>query len=131
MSRRLFATLVMILAACAAVTTCSFAIVSQTHVTEIDEDVTIVTADALPDHVMVVAHNQVRVQHIVRPKPPVAPAPGKPAPVESAALPAPCSDIKYYNGHYSRSQLDAMRVAAGLPKPSAAQLRAIDACLHS
>lgn len=105
-----------------------------THAVRIDEDVTLVTIDALPDHVLVLKRAPdpvIRVTHLVRPKVPAPAAPGKPAPVESAALPASCADIKYYSAHFSHEQLDAMRIAAHRPMPSAAQARAIEACLHS
>lgn len=116
------------------VASCGLTVFVNTRTVHIDDDVTLVTLDALPDDVLVLKRAPdpvIRVQHLVRPKPVPPAAPGKPAPAESAALPYACGTIKYYNAHFSVEQLEAMRVEAHQPKPSAAQLRAIEACLHS
>lgn len=122
------------LALAALLATGAMVLFDSTRVVKIDEDVTLVTLDALPDHVIVVEHNDVHVTKVNRPKPVPKPAPAtpsRPAPVESVTLPASCPDIKYYSAHFTHDQLEAMRVAAHLPKPSAAQARAIAACLAS
>lgn len=104
-------------------------------VTLIDEEVTLVTLDVLPEAVLVLKRGPdpvVRLQHYTRQKPVATPAvPGKHAIEPGTTLPASCGTIKYYNSHFSREQLEDMRVAARLPKPSASQVLAIEACLRS
>lgn len=107
---------------------------THTNVTTPIEDVTLVTVDALPDHVIVVEHRPPAV-HVTRvraaPKPsPAAGAVPKPQ-AEKWTLGYSCADVKYYDTKYSKARLEAMRTAAGVPKPTPDELRQIKACLAS
>lgn len=113
------------------------------HTTKIDDTVSLVT---LVEHVIVMERGA--VPRVVRVRPAVVPPkvvnvaqPKAPDPKQPAAkqatppatvkwtLPYSCSDVRYYNSHFTPAQLDAMRKAAGMAMPSADQRAQIQACL--
>lgn len=110
----------------------------------IDDEIVLVTLDTLPDDTIIVKKGPepvVRVVHTPRPRPTppraqpaAAPAPRPPAavaPAPKATLPAPCEEIKWYKLKFSDAQLEAMRVAMHIAKPTAEQRKLIEACLAS
>ncbi len=107
-----------------------------TRVVYVDDGITLVTIDALPEHVVIVTSdpdhrailpNDVRVTR-VRPAT-VPPRADKQAPSVKWTLPFSCADAKYYHDKYSRERLEAMRIAAGQPRPTGDQLRQVETCL--
>lgn len=106
------------------------------HTTKIDEEVTLVrVAD---DTVLVIGPRQqmrlTKVRPDVTPPRDIKPDPTKLAPKQPAApvkwtLPYSCSDVRYYNSHFTPTQLDAMRKAAGMAMPTADQRTQIQACI--
>lgn len=86
----------------------------------------------------------------IAPKPPVVTGkrPTKPVPLRKPSdlrvarkpaatnppvwtLPWSCADVKWYNSHFSAKVLETMRIAAGVAKPTADQMRQIKQCLAS
>lgn len=99
---------------------------------KIDEEVTIVT---LGNRVLVMQRGEIpRVTRVRQPPNRGTPSPSKPLDIKPGAplawtLPYTCSDVKYYNSHFTKAQLEAMRVAAGMRLPTAAERVQIQACL--
>lgn len=105
--------------------------------TKIDEQVSLVTLD---EYVIVMQRGETpRVTRVkpaavppknmrVPPDPKQPDAPRAPA-IPKWTLPYSCSDVRYYNSHFTKGQLEAMRVAAGMAMPSADQRAQIQACL--
>lgn len=107
------------------------------HVDRIDEDVVLVTIDAVPDMVAVFKKGPepdarvIRVKpDVVKPAPPRAQPSTPPQRVQTEwTLPYSCEDVKWANEKFSHAQLEAMRKARGLPDPTRAQTAQINACL--
>ncbi len=107
------------------------------HVTpvKIDEGITLVTVDQVPDVVVVIderpGSDPVRVTR-VRPSPPPKAAPPREQPAAPKAhawtLPYSCADVKYYDTHFTKTQLEAMRKAANLAVPTREQMTEINEC---
>lgn len=120
----------------AAAVLATIVLVAERHVarntTKIDEQVTIVTLD---EYVVVMQRGS--PTQVTRIRPPVVPA--KNVKVEKSApnapstmkwtLPFSCNDARYYNAHFTRTQLEAMRAAAGMKLPSGEQQKQIQACI--
>lgn len=123
------------------------------HTTKIDDQVSLVTLD---EFMLVVGPRQemriVRVKPDVTPpknvrvapptdtkpkqpttkQPPAAPKqqPAAPKPATVAwTLPYSCADVRWYGSKFSKTQLEAMRVAAGMALPTAEQRVQIQMCL--
>jgi hypothetical protein len=94
---------------------------------KIDEDVTLVT---LGNEVMVLKRGEIpRVTRVRQPANRGKPSTPKPNAPLAWTLPYSCSDVRYYNSHFTRTQLEAMRVAAGMRLPTPAERVQIQACL--
>lgn len=113
------------------------------HTVKIDDKVSLVTLD---EYVVVMqAGEKPRVTRVkpdvtlpknvqvtptdIRPKQPLAAKPVPPPATIKWTLPYSCADVRYYSSHFSQTQLDAMRKAAGMALPTAEQRAQIQACL--
>lgn len=102
------------------------------HTVKIDETVSIVTLD---DYAIVMQRGQ--TPQVTRVRPPVAPVRNVRLETTSGGasatlrwtLPFSCANAKYYNAHFTRAQLEAMRKAAGMALPTSEQRAQIQACL--
>lgn len=135
MMRRSFAVFAATMVVCTVLGTCTLNYLTlYTDAVTIDDEVTLVTIDALPDVVLKADPSPASVAHPVRPAAPrvqpAAPMPVK-APLKPATLPASCADIKWYNAKYGTAQLEAMRIAWHIKKPSPEQRKLIEQCLAS
>lgn len=104
-----------------------------TQAVRVAEDIILVTIDAAPDYVIVVKTGKAPAVRVTRVKPVVVKPPANVVPKAAAAkwtLPYSCDDVKYYNSKFTKEHLEALRIAEGVAKPSADQLRQIDACIH-
>lgn len=99
---------------------------------KIDEEVTIVT---LGNQVLVMQRGEIpRVTRVRQPQnhggpTDITPAPTKPGAALKWTLPYSCADVRYYNSHFTRTQLEAMRAAAGMRLPTATERAQIQACI--
>lgn len=106
------------------------------HVTmtkiDIDEDVTLVTIEQVPDTIVVFdkrpTSDPIRVTHVHN-----TPVFNQPHGLTAGkwTLPFTCDDAKYYHLKFSKDQLEAMRVAAHIPRATAGEMRQINECLAS
>lgn len=103
-------------------------IMERVILTKIDEDVTFVTVDQVPDVVVVLdkrlTSDPVRIikvrPQIVEPK----------EHISTWTLPYSCEDVKYYASlHLTKAQQEAARIAAHVAEPTADQMRQINECL--
>lgn len=119
---------VLVLATLAAVTLGTLAVRHiNRNAVAIDEDVTLVT---LGEKIMVLQRGEVpRVTRVRQPANRGTPSTPKPGAPPAWTLPYSCADVKYYNSHFSRKQLEAMRIAAGMRLPTSAERVQIQACL--